>query len=151
MIDVVCGRWKQTAEAADIGKHPKVWVGYWNDTFRGSLSMTGWNEEAIFSLASPFGVSGIACEAVVFDHAAGCLNVTELSIRGKGVSVLPHTVPYTITDAGVYVFDEPQRKPGIPRIEQMLSEIGLTRLRRDTLEDFNVAYMSARLLAEAAL
>ena len=146
-VERVLAQWKRAYDTAPIDDTPKLWVGYWADTYLESLSKPYVNN-ALFIMAAPFAFSPISALGVVVDRTTR-VRVYVLESRSESGFRLTHwTVDRYVDDHGTVGFKTAVKTPGVSWIEAALCQVGQARLEEPPVYTFPEAHYTASLLAE---
>jgi hypothetical protein len=154
-IEIAAAEWVRAYERATPSRHPAYWAAHYiEDRMLGSVHAPPKRDLAktAFIFLAPFGYCTELTDSFFVRDAQRHLEITRISVDGKGMRQTSWTLAYSIADDGKVTFPWPARKTHPADVIVGVCEaIGLCRLSAGMTYEFDEVFRGALVLAERNL
>lgn len=152
-LEIAAAEWVKAYERAT--RYPAYWAGHYiGDRMLGSVHAPPKRDLAktAFLFMAPFGYCPEITDSFFIRDAERHLEVTRMSMNGKGQRQTSWSLAYSIDDDGKVTFPWPARKTHPAKVITGVCEaIGLCRLLGGSMYEFDEVFRGSLILAERNL
>ncbi len=153
-IEIAAAEWVKAYERATPSRHPSYWAAHYvGDRMLGAVHAPPKRDlaKAAFIFLAPFGYCPEITDSFFIRDNQRTLELTRLSIDGRGMRQTSWTLPYSISDNGKVTLGLATKGHPAEVIVGVCETIGLARLRGGMTYEFDEVFRGALILAEANL